>query len=131
MKATTVERVDIGKIIKMGSLHDSKKLSFSEFFFDWIIKVQDKSYCLGSIRWMSSAYDSPSHCKLWSGELSAVGFWHSLVWNFESDDLDFYCLCNMQNPVKSRGKNQFINCFRTSGHMGITFIPTSFHSNWS
>ena len=38
-----VETVDIAKIIKIGSLHASRKLSFCDLFYQ-IFKVHDESY---------------------------------------------------------------------------------------
>ena len=34
--------------------------------------------------------------------LSALDFWHSLVFKFEFDELEFYCMCSLvacKNPV--------------------------------
>ena len=51
-----------------------------------------------------------------SSDLSALDFWHSLVWNFEFDELDFFPSLNWiftacvvyKNPVQTRKKIQFI-----------------------
>ena len=42
--------------------------------------------------------------------LSALDFWHSLVWNFKFDELDFCRLhsSGSKNPVQTRKKIQFI-----------------------
>ena len=70
--------VQICRIVSVRLWYFSNEGPYKAIFWPKIYKLQE-NYC---IFWMQSSY------------LSALDFWHSLVWNVEFDELDFFSSLN-------------------------------------